>query len=154
MNRSSTLRASLVAACTMLLLSTSLADAAQIRQPQEPQIPITTPDPGNNNKPVVDFDEDIWTKLAEDPYANIACWMDGLESKHGIGVTMKNNTGKTIPKGSIIIWTFPGGMKVTMTVVADIKPGGWFGTDVPKWMKDMVGFWCTVKVDWIPARVK
>jgi hypothetical protein len=148
MTTTTPLRAVLAAALTLLLVSTNLATAAP---PQKPG-PITTPDPGNN-KPAPDFDPDIWVKLAaQDPYADISCYMDGLEDKVGVGITMKNNTGKTILAGSIIVWTLPNGKKITMTVPQDIPPGGWMGTDAPKWMKNMVGFWCTVKVTWAPAR--
>ena len=154
MNRSSTLRASLVTACTLLLLSTSLADAAQIRQPQQPQTPITTPDPGNN-KPAVDFDLDIWTQLAaKDPYAGKLQCMKWTNPSAGYPqLWFFNHSGKTIPAGSILTWTLPGGKTVTITIKLPIYPGSGMAISSPPGMLEKPDFACTVKGDWSPARV-
>jgi len=139
----------------MFFFSTSNADAAKIRQPQEPQAPVTTPEPGtNNSKPAVDFDPDIWVQMAnQNPYPHLDCEMTDLSDKIGQEIIFMNHSGKTIPAGSIITWDVPGYKKITMTVDVAIPPGGGMGTDVPKWMKDLANFTCSVNVDWTPARV-
>jgi len=157
MNRSSTLAASLMAACTMLLLSASFSDAAQMRQPQAPQTPVTTPDPGDNNsKPAVDFDADIWTQLAaKDPYVGkLECKMWTNPSIGYPLIWMTNHSGKTIPAGSILTWTLPGGQTFTITLKIAIEPGSFIGVNPSPQMLAMGDdFWCKVKVDWSPARV-
>jgi hypothetical protein len=149
MNRDFT-GAAIAAALAILLTSTNLSVAAQIRQPQGP---ITTPDPGDN-KPAVDFDQDIWTKLAkQDPYANLSCSMWTNPTTGYPQIWMFNHSGKTIPAGSVLTWTLPGGKTVTLTTTLPIYPGSGMAISAPPSMTKMVGFWCKVEVNWTPARV-
>ena len=95
-----------------------------------PSGPVSTPDnpsvdPGNN-KPAPDLPDDsdnIWKKLQEkDP--NL-CWFTGYKnpSNGKPFISFINYSGKTIPKGSKIIFHFPDGTSVTLTVDKDILPG-------------------------------
>jgi hypothetical protein len=143
------IKASLSAALTILLLSASFANAAQIRQPDGP---VNT-DPGNN-KPVVDFDPDIWTEMAKkDPYAGVDCAMWTNPSIGYPLIWLFNHSGKTIPAGSTLTWTLPGGKTVTITNTYPIPPGGGMAINATPAMEKMADFSCSIKVDWTPARV-
>lgn len=158
MNRLTSVRTALTTVFAVLLLSTTFANAAHIQQPNGPSTtpdpgPITTPDPGNN-KPVVDFDQDIWTQLSQqDPYANLACSMWTNPTTGYPQIWLFNHSGKTIPAGSVLTWTLPGGKTETLTTTLPIAPGGGMAISASPAMVAMVGFWCKVKVDWTPARV-
>lgn len=153
MNRSSTLRASLVAACTMLLLSTGFANAAH---PIDPHGPVTAPDPGDNNQKADNPDLDIWIELAKkDPYVGkLACSMWKNPTTGYPQIWLFNHTGKTIPAGSILTWTLPGGKTVTITTTLPIYPGSGMAISASPAMIAMgADFSCSVKLDWSPARV-
>jgi hypothetical protein len=64
-----------------------------------------------------------------------------------------NHSGKTIPAGSILTWTLPGGKTVTITTTLPIHPGSGMAINASPAMIAMADFSCTVKVDWTPARV-